>query len=692
MKQVRTMTGLFVLMMILVISFAGCKEEPGRSSLHLTMQRNEEQNRSILPQDTPLEVSRYAVTGTGPQGSTFELQSTNPTMEVEGLLMGNWDIVAVGQNKNGVNLVSGSTTCSLTSEPTNALIELNSLVGTGTMNVQFSWDKTKISNPSIDLWVTDPEGIKTKVNPTTSNYINGSVYYSAAYPAGSYMLQGRLYSGTSAVAGCAEVVRIVGGKTTDGLISLDLDKYPEIPSSLTLINKVGTPIECSISGITTSVTALQEVTASVTIPASENSEGLGVLWFLDGEQISSSLDCSFTPSTGTHRLDLIAKGALKASSGSASISFKAIVAGTPGYPVLANTVADNTDGLKISGDTKMAFLPDGKILLASSIHNTLQICRIVRDSMEVIRTYTQAEGFNTVKITDILVDKNTNRVAIADNQNPGITLYQYSSTNASLTKLFSRDNVTYKYGSTETTFASISSLMLDPTTGILYNVIPETNRLSNSNLFATQASEFNMYNYNFWAGDPIKISGIAMSPFFNRAAWYSTEQNLLRISKRSTAGNILSYVRGYSSSDTPYLTGISAAEFISEIDLITGGTNALNRFQHYANSSAPDDDGWLQEEIWKSGENGIGEMQGIVQVFTDASKSLLYVLCKGSKNIKIFSIQSGTNALTYQSTVSLASFSPSKAAISPNKENMLVVSDINNQILIFSIPQEEQVL
>ena len=687
MKQVRTMTGFFVLMMILVISFAGCKEEPGRSSLRLTMQRNDDQNRSILPKDTPLEVSRYAVTGTGPQGSTFEIQSTTPTMEVEGLLMGNWEITAVGQNKDGVNLVSGSAACLLTSEPTNALIELNTLIGTGTMNVQFTWDKTKISNPSIDLWVTDPEGVKTKVNPTTSNYINGSVYYSENYPSGSYMLQGRLYSGTTAVAGCAEVVRIVGGKTTDGLIALDLDKYPEIPSSLTLINKVGTPIECSISGITTSVAALQETTASVTVPESESNEDLGVLWFLDGEELSSSLDCTFTPGTGKHRLDLIAKGALKASSGSASISFKAIVAGEAGYPVLANTVTDNTDGLKISGNTKIAFLPDGKILLASSIHSTLQICRIVRDSLEVIRTYTQAEGFNTVKITDMLVDKNTGRVAIADNQNPGITLYQYNSSNASLTKLFSRDNVTYKQGSSETTFANISSLMLDPITGILYNVVPGTNILPKSNFLAAQASEFNMYAYTFWLGHPMKISGIAISPFLNRLAWYSTEQNFLRISQRSSLGNIFAFVRDYSSPDTLHLTGINAVEFVSDINLITGGSDALNRFQFSTNLPETGEDGWIQEEIWISGSDGIEDMRGIVQIFTNAARNLVYVLCKESKNIQIFSIQQESNALMYEQTVSLAGFCPSKAVISPNKESMLVVSDTNNQILLFSIPQ-----
>ncbi|MFA6682068.1 MAG: hypothetical protein WCS35_08545, partial [Sphaerochaeta sp.] len=344
MKHVCTMTGFFALMMILVISFTGCKEEPGRSSLRLTMQSNDAQNRSILPQDTPLEVSRYAVTGEGPQGSTFEMQSTTPTMEVEGLLMGDWKITAVGQNKNGVNLVSGSATCSLTGEQTNTLIELKTLMGTGTMHVEFTWDTEKISNPNIELWVIDSEEVKTKVNPTTSNYINGSVYYTDTYPSGSYMIQARLYSGGTAVAGCAEVVRIVGGKTTDGSIALDLDNYPEIPQSLTLLNKVGTPIECSISGLTTSVAALQEITVSVSVPVHENNEGLGVLWFLDGNEISSSLNCTFTPSTGKHRLDLIAKGDLLASSGSASISFEAIIAGTPGTPVLANTVTDNTDG------------------------------------------------------------------------------------------------------------------------------------------------------------------------------------------------------------------------------------------------------------------------------------------------------------------------------------------------------------
>ena len=99
------------------------------------------------------------------------------------------------------------------------------------------------------------------------------------------------------------------------------------------------------------------------------------------------------------------------------------------------------------------------------------------------------------------------------------------------------------------------------------------------------------------------------------------------------------------------------------------------------------EDGWEQVETWISGADGIGEMQGIVQLFTDASRSLLYVLCEGSNNIKVFSIQQDSRALMYQQTIALEGFTPSKAVISPDKLNMLVVSDTNNQLMIFSIPQ-----
>lgn len=686
MKHICTTSGALILVAMLAMSLGGCKQEPGRSSLRLTMQGGQEQNRSILPEDTPLEVSRYVVTGEGPQNSTFEVQTTNPSVEVEGLLMGVWNVTALGQNKQGLNLVSGSTTCTISSEPTNALIELNKLTGEGTMKINFTWDQDKITHPSIDLWVIDADGVSTKVNPTTNNYMNGSVSYSGSYPAGSYLIKSLLHSGNTVVAGSVEVVRIVGNKVTEGTIPLALDKYPEIPSTVTLVNKAGTPIVCSISGITSTVSALEEVHAKITVPPEQSSDELSVVWYLNGQEISSSTTCTFTPNTGTHRLDLIAQGALLASSGSASITFKAIVTGTPGKPMLVHSVADNTNGLKIGGKTRVAFLPDGKFLLASTHHETLQICRIVRDSFEVVRTYTQADGFNTTDITDMLVERSSGRVAIADNRHPGITLYQYNKDTCSLTKLFYRNNVTYQYSGTDVTFDGIDKLMLDPITGTLYNTVPGINMLPMTNFFATEASEFNMYTYYDWINNFDAIDGIVMSPFMDKVAWFNTEKSHLRTSIRTFMNVPFNSVRDYMHPEVPYLEGISSAQFISDTHLVVGGSKTLAVFQFSPTpTSSPNE--WEQKEAWLSNQNNIGDMRGVVHLMTNSSMSLLYALCKESRNIKVFSIHPTTGSLTYLSTVSLGNFIPYKAEISPDKEDMIIISEISNELLLFKIPQ-----
>ena len=363
------------LLCMISLMLGGCKEESNanRSTLRLSMEGRQSLDRMLSPQDTPLEVSRYTVEGTGPQGTTFSVMSNTPSVEVEGLLIGAWTIRAVGQNTHGVDLVDGQVEVTLTKEPTAAIIELDSLSGKGTMTVRLDWDATKITNPSLELWLTDAAGAKKAIVPTINNLAQGSVTYTGSYDAGSYLLQAKLYSGSIAVAGCVEVIRVVGNRTTEGSISLSLDKYADVPTSLTLINKLGVPVQCTIEGISASMSALTPATAELVALNERDSGTLDVTWYLDGQQISSSPTCTFTPSSGSHRLDVIAQGALLASSGSASISFTASVSGTAGVPIPVSEIADTVDGLHVGMDARAAFLPDGKILLAS---NQLMISQI----------------------------------------------------------------------------------------------------------------------------------------------------------------------------------------------------------------------------------------------------------------------------------------------------------------------------
>jgi hypothetical protein len=688
MKKHLSISSWFAIFLLVVASLnlAGCKEDPARSTLRLTLQNAPTSTeKSLVPTGIPLEVTKYVVQGNGPQGSTFSMESSNSSLEIEGLLIGSWDLYAVGQNSSGIDLVEGSNSLQLTTEPSNVVIQLNSLKGTGTMTINFQWDTAKISNASIELSVTNQEGVKTAVAPTINNLANGSVTYSAFYPAGSYTVQARLFSGSIAVAGCAEAVRIVGNKITEGTITLDLDKFAEIPSSLTLVNKVGTPIECSINGLSSAMVAMQSVTAEIsTTNISDNGE-LDISWYLDGDQIATGLDCTFVPSSGSHRLDVIATGALLASSGSASFPFQATVGGTPNIPVLVTEVADGTDGLYIAGDTKVAFLPDGKVLLASATHNSLQVCRIVRDTMEVIRSYSVLDDFNTSGITDILVDPSSYRVAVADSETPGIALYQYDASDSTLTKLFYRDNVKYtKPDGSTLTFSDINTLALDGSDGTLYCTVPNSTDLPMSNMYASNATNFhtNLYTYFFFSSFQ-EITGMAIAPGNNKAALFSEPDGLLKLCTRDNSDKLIANDKDFSSEEngTPYLSGISSVAFLNDTNVVCGTGNTLDKF---TNTSALN---WEMSEIWISGQDGIQNMLGIKQLIVNSTGTILYAVCQDSKNINCFSVDSSTSALSYLGEVGLETFIPSAAALSPDKEYLIVVSDTTNKLLLCRIPQ-----
>jgi hypothetical protein len=641
--------------------------------------------KSLVPTGIPLDVTKYVVEGTGPQGSRFTLESTKASLEIEGLLIGSWSLYAVGQNSSGVDLVEGSTSFQLTTEPSNVTVQLNTLKGTGTMTINFQWDTEKISNASIELSVTNQLGEKTPVSPTTNNLANGSVTYSAFYPAGSYTVQARLYSGNIAVAGCAEAVRVVGNKITEGTITLDLDKVAEIPSSLTLVNKAGIPIACSISGLSASMVAMQDATAEITTTNIADTSELDTTWFLDGEQIGKGLSCTFAPSSGSHRLDVIATGALLASSGSASFTFQAAVGGVADLPVLMTEIADGYEGLSTTGNTKVAFLPDGKVLLAGTTHSTLQVCRIVRDTLEVLHTYSVADAFNTSQITDILVDPTSYRVAIADAATPGIGLYQYDGEDASLTKLFYRDNVKYVQTNGSTlTFSDINMLALDGYSKLLYCTVPGSSDLPMSRMDASSSEDFNTNTFTyFFLSQLQEISGMAISPGNNKAALYSEPDGLLKLCTRDSLDVLIANDSDFSLEEngTPYLNGISSVGFLDDSNAVCGTGNALSRF-HYTSTQD-----WEQAETWLSGQDGIDSMLGIKQVFTNSLGTVLYAICKDSQNINCFSIDSTTGTLSYLGDADLGTFYPSEAAISPDREFMVVVSDSSNKVLLCRIPQ-----
>ena len=136
-----------VLVITLVIVGTSCTEpgpEVGNLTLNIQMSSR---SRALIPSETPLEVARYIVMGTGPQGATFNVSTSTKSVDIEGLLLGEWNIRAIGQNQGGIDLVEGTIETIIGTAPNIVVIELNELIGKGTLNLTLDWSDLEIASP-----------------------------------------------------------------------------------------------------------------------------------------------------------------------------------------------------------------------------------------------------------------------------------------------------------------------------------------------------------------------------------------------------------------------------------------------------------------------------------------------------------------------------------------------------------------
>ena len=200
-------------------------------------------------------------------------------------------------------------------------------------------------------------------------------------PAGSYIVHAILYDKGLKAAGYTEAVRIVDNKTTSGTLSFNVDSLPAVVGQLTLENKAGTPIVCTVQNLASGdqIAAQEDHTVSLDT-SSFSSSDVSVSWYLDGSAVGTGTQVTICPTPGEHRLDVIASTRMLGATGSASISFQAALLGEPGVPVLASTIQGDAD-LKIGGRNTLEFLSDGNVLLTSDATRTATICAIQRNQL-----------------------------------------------------------------------------------------------------------------------------------------------------------------------------------------------------------------------------------------------------------------------------------------------------------------------
>ena len=140
----KRMTIMLAILLSLAL-LASCEEAQSHGSLRISLENDP---RSIVPAEYPLETASYRILGSGPSGATLDMETSKTSVTVEGLAVGEWNLEARALNENGDELVRGETTAHLTGRTNSATIILDELIGKGSITLNLSWN--------VDILSTDP--------------------------------------------------------------------------------------------------------------------------------------------------------------------------------------------------------------------------------------------------------------------------------------------------------------------------------------------------------------------------------------------------------------------------------------------------------------------------------------------------------------------------------------------------------
>ncbi|HEQ71409.1 MAG TPA: hypothetical protein ENN69_02880, partial [Spirochaetia bacterium] len=114
--------------------------------------------RTILP-DTDMTIAGYVVTGAGPGGASFRVETTATTVTVEKLAFGDWTVTVEAANAAGDPIGRGSGEATVhTGETSLVDITVTPIDGVGTLDLTVTWPAADTEYPSIDAELIPPAG------------------------------------------------------------------------------------------------------------------------------------------------------------------------------------------------------------------------------------------------------------------------------------------------------------------------------------------------------------------------------------------------------------------------------------------------------------------------------------------------------------------------------------------------------
>ena len=309
---------LFVLAVaVLVLAFSlSCRNSGDEVRTRLEIHIEQDSSRTIMPSQTLMETRKYSVSGTGPDNVSFgPLLSTDSELSVTDLVPGTWTITAKALNAENNELASGSGRCEISSGTNRATVVLDTITGTGTLELNFKWNRD-ISDDDrirINISLEDNEGnVVSRNKDVMTSELQTSVVVSL--DAGSHVLGVQVSDSRGNLGvGATDAVRIVSNTRSTGIVELQSSR-PVIHSGTEIVleNAVGKPMNFYIDYYPKSPNNGQKVTLRAcytSLPDDIDAEDLTFQWYRDGvlQPSADGFNYTITAEQGVHRYDVIVR-------------------------------------------------------------------------------------------------------------------------------------------------------------------------------------------------------------------------------------------------------------------------------------------------------------------------------------------------------------------------------------------------
>ena len=308
---------LVVVAAVVVMVLANSCSDSDSVTASLELRLEDGVSRTIMPSATLMEAAKYSVSGTGPGGAAFgPVLSTESTVSIRNLVIGKWTLTAKALNIQNNEISNGTADVDVVRGENCATIALDTMAGSGSMELDFSWDKGISADQTMNLMISieDADGAINIFNHTV-RVADGCSAFIRNLNAGCYIMSVQVQDSRGSLGiGATDAVRIVANTRSYGDIELLSGAQPDNPADgsvqVTLHNSISSPLPFYIDYSPKNAEKGGQVTLRARcdcLPDGKGDADYLYQWYRNGELIRSGKKAVITVEAvaGNTRYDVI---------------------------------------------------------------------------------------------------------------------------------------------------------------------------------------------------------------------------------------------------------------------------------------------------------------------------------------------------------------------------------------------------